>query len=57
MSAGEFLERWVEQNNYPEVAVLFEEQNGKQLVKFKQARFLLTEVDEEDPTVVPNEWK
>ena len=49
VSAKDYLERYLLQKNYPEVAVLLQRSagDGKASVKFIQDRFLLTEIDED----------
>lgn len=48
VSSKDYLERWVLQKNYPEVAVLLDQVNGASRVRFVQDRFLLTEINEID---------
>jgi hypothetical protein len=57
VSAKDYLERWVLQKNYPEVAVILSVVNGKTRVTFIQDRFLLTEIEEENPFEIESPWK
>jgi len=57
VSAKDYLERWVLQKNYPEVAVLMSVVNGRTRVSFIQDRFLLTEIQEENPFEIESPWK
>lgn len=38
----EYMENWLLQINYPEVAVLMELENSVTRIKFRQSRFLLS---------------
>lgn len=38
----EYMENWLLEINYPEVAVIMEEDSGRTRIKFRQARFLLS---------------
>jgi len=57
VTAKEYLERWVLQKNYPEVAVIMNVVNGKTRVTFIQDRFLSTEIEEENPFEIESPWK
>lgn len=48
ISVKNLIEPWLKQKNYPEVAVLLENSNGQNRVKFIQDRFLLSEIDEDE---------
>ena len=50
----EYMENWLLEINYPEVAVLMEDESGKTRIRFKQARFMLSpeglgEINPESP--------
>lgn len=38
----QYMENWLLEVNYPEVAVIMEEESGKTRIRFRQARFTLS---------------
>ncbi|RNA36671.1 endoplasmic reticulum aminopeptidase 2 isoform X2 [Brachionus plicatilis] len=52
----DFVDRWILQQNYPEVAVLIENRSGRTRVNFVQARFLLSQIQEEDPDLITSPY-
>lgn len=43
ISPQEYMENWLLQINYPEVSVILDNKSDKSRVKFRQARFLLSQ--------------
>ena len=52
-----YMNTWLKQMNYPEVAVSFTRNNSKTIVNFRQARFLLTEFDDEETPFYESPYK
>ncbi|CAF0936439.1 unnamed protein product [Brachionus calyciflorus] len=52
----DFVDRWLLQKNYPEIAVLIENQSEKTRVNFVQSRFLLSPIQEEDPDLITSPY-